>query len=399
MNLPPDTPLDTRRPGWHRGSPWDRLRDLARSLGESSEELEAVLAQGGLSVEQADRLAENVVGTFSLPFAVAPNFRINGRDLWMPMVTDEPSVVAAASHAARMVREGGGFLADADPPITICQVQVFTADPEAAGQAIRAARREILELARSQDPVLASLGGGPVDLEVRPFPGEGSDPPFVVVHLLVDTRDAMGANAVNRMAEAVASLLASLAGGRPGLRILSNLADRRLVRVRARVPLAALRGEDRSPEEVRDGIVAASRFAARDPYRATTHNKGILNGIDAVAVATGNDWRAVEAGAHAFAASRGTYAPLCTWHREGDDLAGRMELPLAMGTVGGLTDVHPVARISLRILGVRTATELAMAAAAAGMANNLAALRALAAEGIQRGHMRLHRRGRPSPGG
>jgi hypothetical protein len=175
----------------------------------------------------------------------------------------------------------------------------------------------------------------------------------------------MGANAVNRMAEAVASLLASLAGGRPGLRILSNLADRRLVRVRARVPLAALRGEDRSPEEVRDGIVAASRFAARDPYRATTHNKGILNGIDAVAVATGNDWRAVEAGAHAFAASRGTYAPLCTWHREGDDLAGRMELPLAMGTVGGLTDVHPVARISLRILGVRTATELAMAAAAA----------------------------------
>jgi len=387
-------PIDSRRPGWHRLTPAQRREALARDLGIPLEELEAALDRGGLSLEAADRMVENVVGTLGLPFAVAPNFRIDGRDVLVPMVVEEASVVAAAAHAARMVREGGGFVTRADAPVTIGQIQIHCPDPEEAARTVLSMREEVLMLARSQDPTLVALGGGPVDLEVRPFPAEHPEEAFLVVHLLVDTRDAMGANAVNTMNEAVAPLLAARVGGRPGLRILSNLADRRKVRVEAQVPLRALSAMGFAPEEVRDGIVAASRFAERDPYRAATHNKGIMNGTDAVVLATGNDWRAVEAGAHAYAARSGRYAPLCTWRREGEDLAGVLEMPVQVGLVGGATRVHPAARLALRILGVQSAMELAAVAAAAGMANNLSALRALATEGIQAGHMRLHRRSR-----
>jgi len=383
----------SRLPGWHRRTRAERLSDLARCLHLPVEELRATLDTGGLSPDLADRLVENVVGTYALPFAVATNFRIDGRDVFVPMVVEEPSVVAAASHAARLVREGGGFSVEADPPRMIGQVQVFAEDPERAAERILEARASLLELAAKADPALAAAGGGPVDLEVRVL--NDAPAPFLVVHLIVDVRDAMGANAVNTMAESLAPELARLAHGRVGLRILSNLADRRLVRVSARVPLQALRAEGFAPEEVRDGIVSASQFAEADPYRAATHNKGILNGTDAVVIATGNDWRAVEAGAHAYAARDGRYRPLCVWSRQGQDLAGRLEMPLAVGTVGGAVRVHPGARLALRILNARGASDVQAAAAAAGMANNLAALRALATEGIQKGHMRLHRRSRP----
>lgn len=387
-------PIDSRRPAWHRLSPAQRREALARDLDIPLSVLEEALTHGGLSLDAADRMVEDVVGTLGLPFAVAPNFRIDGRDVLVPMVVEEASVVAAAAHAARMVREGGGFRTRVDPPITIGQIQIFCPDPEEAALRVLALREEALDLARGLDPTLVSLGGGPRDLEVRPFPAAPPEESFLVVHLLVDTRDAMGANAVNTMNEALAPFLADRVGGRIGLRILSNLADRRKVRVEARVPLEALQAPGFTPEEVRDGIVAASRFAERDPYRAATHNKGILNGTDAVVLATGNDWRAVEAGAHAYAARTGRYGPLCTWHRDGDDLQGVLEMPVQVGLVGGATRVHPGARLALRILGVTTAMELAAVAAATGMANNLTALRALATEGIQAGHMRLHRRSR-----
>jgi hydroxymethylglutaryl-CoA reductase len=275
-----------------------------------------------------------------------------------------------------------------------CQIQVFAADLAAAKARILAAGDALVLAAREADPGLAAAGGGPVGIEVRTVDGDDPSESFLVVHVLVDVRDAMGANAVNTVGEALAPRLASLAGGKTGLRILTNLADRRLARVEARVPLAGLRMEGFEPAQVRDGIVAASRFAELDPYRAVTHNKGIMNGTDAVVVATGNDWRAVEAGAHAYAARDGHYRPLCKWRRDGDDLAGRLEMPLAVGTIGGATRVHPGARLALRVAGADTSTRLAAVAASAGMANNLAALRALATEGIQKGHMRLHGRSR-----
>ncbi len=392
-NPPINTNLDSRRPGWHLLTPRQRRQGLAEALGLPVAEIDAALDGGGLTQEAADLMVEDVLGTMGLPFAVAPNFLLDGRDVLVPMVVEEPSVVAAAAHAARLVRDGGGFVSEADAPVTIGQVQVFCPDPEAAVPMVQAWEPEILALAAAQDPTLTSLGGGPVGLEVRPFPCK-EDPreSFLVLHLLVDTRDAMGANAVNTMGEAVGPFVASRIGGRVGLRILSNLADHRLVRIRGRVPLRSLYAEGFSSEEVRDGIVAASHFAERDPYRAATHNKGILNGTDAVVVATGNDWRAVEAGAHAYAARDGRYRPLCVWRRSGDDLEGVLEMPVQVGLVGGATRSHPAARLAIRMLRVSSATDLARVAAAAGMANNLAALRALATEGIQRGHMRLHRR-------
>lgn len=389
--------LNSRIPGFHRLSPEERRRTLAERLGVPIEDLSAALDQGGLPPEAADRLVENVIGTFALPFAVAPNFRINGRDVFVPMVVEEPSVVAAAAHAARMVREGGGFLVECDPSHMVAQVQVFTSDPEAAAARILAARDEVLSLASRADPTLVEVGGGPVDLEVRILRDDRGEP-FVVVHLVVDVGDAMGANAVNTMAEAVAPRLSDLAGGPYGLRILTNLADRRCVRVRARVPARALDPPDgTTPGDLAAGIAAASRFADLDPYRAATHNKGILNGTDAVVVATGNDWRAVEAGAHAFAAREGRYRPLCTWQEGAGTLDGFLEMPLAVGVVGGATRRHAGARLALRLLGAGHASDVAAAAAAAGMANNLAALRALVTEGIQRGHMRLAARARSGP--
>jgi hydroxymethylglutaryl-CoA reductase len=305
------------------------------------------------------------------------------------MVVEEPSVVAAASNAAKMVRAGGGFSADIDEPLMISQIQITDVADAARGvAAIHQHKADLLARANRAVPGLTERGGGARDVEVRSIPEEK----MLVVHVIVDCRDAMGANLVNTIAEALGDRVAELAHGRLGLRILSNLCDKRCVRITCRVPAQALATEDMNGHQVIDGIVQASRFAEVDPYRAATHNKGIMNGIDAVVIATGNDWRAVEAGAHAFAARSGKYSPLATWRRDGDFLVGSLELPLALGTVGGTLRVHPTARLSLRLLGTTSASELATVAAAVGLASNLAAVRALATDGIQRGHMALHAR-------
>jgi hydroxymethylglutaryl-CoA reductase len=382
----------SRIPKFYRLPVEERRAVLAARLRLSPADL-ALLDGGGLDLDMADAMIENVVGVFGLPLGVAVNFRVNGRDHLVPMVVEEPSVVAAASNAARLVRDGGGFTAETDPPIMTAQVQLLgVADPDGAIGRILAARAAILDEAREHSEGVCVRGGGPREVSARVLSRPGDpDGGMVVVHIDVDCRDAMGANLVNTVAEGLAPHLVELAGpgARAGLRILTNLADRRRVRVRARVPLASL-GENAA--EARDGIVSASRFAELDPYRATTHNKGIMNGVDAVLLATGNDWRGVEAGAHAYAARGGGYAPLAVWRRAGDDLEGRLELPMAVGTVGGALRAHPLSRLAVRMIGVETAVELGAVIAAAGLASNLAALRALATEGIQRGHMALHQR-------
>ncbi len=378
-----------RVPGFYRLDVRERRRRAAELLGIEEAELALALERGGIDIDTADRMIENVLGTYALPFALGLNFLVDGRERLLPMVVEEPSVVAAASNAARMVRAGGGFHTEADPPVMIAQVQLEgVADPSRATERIERETPALLSAANACVPNLLRYGGGARSLEVRSL-GEGT----LVVHVLVDCRDAMGANLVNTVAEGIADRLAELAGARVGLRILSNLADHRTVTVRCRVPAEALRTDRAEGEAVRDGIVAASRFAERDPYRAATHNKGIMNGVDAVVLATGNDWRAVEAGAHAYAAAEGRYQPLCTW-RVGEEgaLLGELRMPMALGVVGGPIRVHPGARLALRLAEVRDAQDLAALAAAAGMASNLAALRALATDGIQRGHMRLHAR-------
>ena len=379
----------SRLPGFYRLGVQERRRLAAQLLGLQVDELNQVLDAGGISIDTADRMTENVLGTYALPFSVGLNLRVDGRDRLVPMVVEEPSVVAAASNAAKMVREGGGFHSEASPPVMIAQVQFEGVDdPEAASERVRAARAQLLERADRAVPNLKRYGGGARDVLVRDL-GEG----WLVVHVLVDCRDAMGANLVNTVAEALAEPLRELVGGRVGLRILSNLADQRTVTIRCRVPAEALATREAAGEAVRDGIVSASNFAERDPYRAATHNKGIMNGVDAVVVATGNDWRAVEAGAHAFAARHGRYEPLCRWWTdEAGRLCGELTMPLALGTVGGPIRVHDGARLALRLAEVDSATDLAVLAASVGMASNLAALRALATDGIQRGHMRLHAR-------
>ncbi len=376
---------NSRWPGFYKLSIEERRKVAAEALGINLGELAEAL-EGGLGSERADKIIENVVGTFSLPFALALNIKVNGTDYIAPMVVEEPSVVAAASNAARMIREGGGFHAEADEPVMIAQVQLDEVpDAEAACDRIRRHEGELCALGDAQVPGLVRRGGGMRGLEPRDL-GDG----MLVVHLYIDCRDAMGANLVNTVAEGVADRILELCGGSIGLRILTNLCDQRKVRITCRVPAHVLATDDLSGRQVRDAIVRASRFAERDPYRATTHNKGLMNGLDAVVIATGNDWRSVEAGAHAYAARNGRYEPLCTWHADGDDLIGKLELPLSLGTVGGPSRVHDGARMGLRIVSVQSATELAMVAASVGMASNLAALRALATEGIQRGHMALH---------
>lgn len=337
-------------------------------------------------MDLANRLIENVVGVQSIPLGIAANFQINGQDYLIPMAIEEPSVVAAASHAAKLVRDAGGFTASADTPIMIGQVQVVgVQDTSQAQERVYAARDDIIKLANSVS-ALVEFGGGVRDLEVRVFP-ETRVGPMLVLHLLVDVRDAMGANSVNTSCEAVAPLLERITGGRVVLRILSNLADRRLARSRCRVKRKAL-GDD-----IVRNIVEAQALAEVDPYRAATHNKGILNGIDAVVVATANDWRGMEAGAHTFAAKGGQYRALTRWDKDGNgDLTGSIELPVPSGILGGTTSAHPVAQVALKILGVKTAPEFAGVLASVGLAQNLGALRALASEGIQQGHMALHAR-------
>ncbi len=364
----------------------ERLSIVKEFSGLSDEEVRT-LRSGSLPFGSAERMIESVVGIFPVPIGIATNFLINQRDYLVPMAIEEPSVVAAASNAAKMARENGGFKANSTEPIMIGQVQIVKCpSPREAEKDILSHKHEVLDKANQQDRTLVSMGGGARDLRVRVLPAQTGV--MVIAELLVDCRDAMGANVVNTMAEAVAPMLEELSKGRVNLRIISNLADKRLASATALVSKEAVGGED-----VVDGIVDAYAFAAADPYRCATHNKGVMNGIAAVCLATGNDTRAIEAGAHAYAARTGHYAPLTTWNKdEKGDLKGFIEFPAAVATVGGVTSVHPIAKICLKIMGVRTARELGEVMAAVGLAQNLAAIRALAAEGIQLGHMSLHAR-------
>lgn len=380
----------SRIPGFYRLDVDARHGKLREQFGLSEEELRILRDGGQLDVGRADKMVENCVGVFGLPIGLGLNFLVNGRDYAVPMVVEEPSVVAAVSNMARTVRQAGGFTADADDSVMIGQVQVLDVpDPEGAVARLEEARLAIIDKANAVHPNMKRRGGGARDIEIRRF---GEPYPMLVVHILADCGEAMGANAINAMAEGVAPLIEELTGGRVNLRILSNLADRRCARARCRIPELLLAGNGFSGTEVAEGIVDAYRFAAVDPYRAATHNKGIMNGIDAVAIATGNDWRGVEAGAHAFAARSGRYSSLTKWWREEGHLHGFIELPMAVGVVGGSTNVHPTIRVMRKILGVESAAELGMVMAAVGLAQNLGALRALATEGIQRGHMSLHAR-------
>lgn len=374
-------------PGFYRLTPEERLRKVAEFAGLTEEEMSLLRRTGALELNQADRMIENVIGTTEFPLGIATNFLINGKDYLIPMVTEEPSVVAAASNAAKMARARGGFRAESTDAIMIGQVQVTSMDdPEAAMRGLLAEKERILSRANEKDPFLVKLGGGAKDIEARVI--DTIRGKMLIVHLLVDVKDAMGANVVNTMCEAVAPLLEEITGGRVFLRIVSNLATRRLARATATFSREALGGG-----EVAEGIMEAYAFALADPYRCATHNKGIMNGVTAVALATGNDTRAIEAGAHAYAAIGGSYRPLTSWEiDENGDLVGRIEIPVAVGTVGGATAVHPIARICRKILGVKSARELGEVMAAVGLAQNLAAMRALATEGIQRGHLRLHAR-------
>ncbi len=374
-------------------SPAERLAAVAAAAGLQGGDTTLPGKPGALPIGVADGMIENVVGTFELPLGVATNFSVNGRDYLVPMAVEEPSVVAAASFMARIVRQCGGFACSSTESVMRAQVQVTgLGDPHAARLRLLAERDEIIALANSRDKVLVSLGGGCRDIEVHVFEQTGRGA-MIVMHLLVDVRDAMGANAVNTMAEAVAPLVARISGGTTRLRILSNLADLRLARASITLTEEALTTRDYTGAEVIEGMLDAYAFAATDPYRAATHNKGIMNGIDPVVVATGNDWRAIEAGAHAYACKDGRYTSLTHWERDKQGrLTGTLELPMALGLVGGATKTHPLAQWALRLLQVGSARELAEVVCAVGLAQNMAALRALATEGIQRGHMALHAR-------
>ena len=373
--------------GFYKLSPEKRLKIVRELAGLSKEEAELLRKTGALELKQANRMIENVIGTTELPLGIATNFLINNRDYLIPMAIEEPSVVAAASNAAKMVRPGGGFFTESTSPIMVGQIQlVDVKNPIKAREKILKAKERILAKANEQDPILVKLGGGAKDIEVRVLTTHLG--PMTIIHLLIDVRDAMGANVINTMCEAVAPLIEELTGSRVFLRIVSNLATYRLARAKAVFTKEALGGE-----EVVDGILQAYAFAAADPYRCATHNKGVMNGIIAVALATANDTRAIEAGAHAYAAMGGAYKPLTQWERTvGGDLSGRIELPVAVGTIGGATATHPVAKICRKILGVQSARELGEVMAVVGLAQNLAAMRALATVGIQAGHMRLHAR-------
>jgi len=373
--------------GFYKLTPKERAQLVKKFAGLTDQEVEILQSSGSLPLELADRMIENVVGAIPIPLGIAVNFLINEKDYLIPMAIEEPSVVAAASYAAKMARSKGGFFTSSTEPIMIGQIQVVDIEnPHGAKMAILAAKNEILKKANEQDPMLVSAGGGAKDLDVKVI--ETNSGPMVITELHVDCRDAMGANAVNTMAEAVAPMIERITHGKVYLRIISNLSVKRLARA-----WTVITKEEVGGEEVVDGIVEAYNFAAADPFRAATHNKGILNGIIGVVIATGNDHRAVEAGAHAYATRSGHYSPLTVWEKNKDgDLVGSIELPMAVGIIGGATKVHPVAKISLKILGVKTANELGEVMAAVGLAQNLGALRALAHEGIQRGHMSLHAR-------
>ena len=372
--------------GFYRMGMEERLKVIKENTGLSDEEVNILANTGALEPALADRMIENVIGTMPVTLGIAMNFIVNDREVLVPMATEEPSVVAAASNSAKLVRETGGFKASTTEPIMIGQIQLTRVDDVEKGKAaILEHKTELLELANSKDPMLVKLGGGARDLEVRII--ESINGPMIINHLLVNCLDAMGANAVNTMAEAISPRIEELTGGKVYLRIISNLAVHRLARAEAIFSKDILGGE-----EVVDGILEAYAFAAADPFRCATHNKGIMNGIDAVVLATGNDYRAIESGAHAYAAwKKGGYTPLTHYEKnENGDIVGSIELPMAVGLVGGATAVHPTARACVKILGIKNAAELGQIIASVGLAQNFAALRALATEGIQRGHMSLH---------
>jgi hydroxymethylglutaryl-CoA reductase len=390
----------SRIPGFYKMTVPRRLEVLGQATGCSEEEQEILNGSNGgsLTVETADRMVENCVGVFGLPIGIGVNLRIDGQDRLAPMVVEEPSVVAGLSHGAKFLREGPGIVTEATEPLMIGQIQVLDVpDVVAAQKAVNEKKDELVTFANGLDTALVNAGGGARDIETRVLqPMDTGDPlgTMLVFHLLVDVRDAMGANAINTMVEKLAPRIEELTGGRVRLRILSNLADRRLVTARGRVSFKALGGGDEERgREVARGIEEASVLAERDPYRAATHNKGIMNGVDALLVAAGQDWRAVEAGAHAFAARSGRYSALSRWRMNEHELTGEITLPMAVGTVGGVLKTHPAVQVGVRrLLRVRGAEDLGRIAASCGLAQNLAALRALATEGIQRGHMTLHAR-------
>jgi len=384
---------DSRLPNFRALTPAQRLAAIAQAAALTPDEQQLLAQPGALGLDRADGMIENVIGAFELPLGVAGNFQVNGRDVLVPMAVEEPSVVAAASYMAKLARECGGFETSSTRPLMRAQVQVLgLTDPHGARLALLRERERILTLANSRDKVLIELGGGCQDIDVHVF-ADTPRGPMIVLHLIVDVRDAMGANTVNTMAEAVAPLVEEITGGSVRLRILSNLADLRLARARVRLTPQVLDTKERSGAEIIEGVLDAYTFAAVDPYRAATHNKGIMNGIDPVIVATGNDWRAVEAGAHAYAARSGRYTSLTQWEKDTSGaLVGTIEMPMPVGLVGGATKTHPLARLALKIMDVRSAQELGEVAVAVGLAQNLGALRALATEGIQRGHMALHAR-------
>ncbi len=373
--------------GFYKLSPEERLKVVSEFSGLTHEEEACISASGALSLDAADRMVENLIGLMEVPMGVAVNFLINGRDYLIPMAIEEPSVIAAASNAAKMAREGGGFRTSSTGPLMIGQIQaVGIADPNGAKMNILEKKEEIIRRANEVDPVLVKFGGGAKEVEVRVIDTPGGK--MVITHLIVDCRDAMGANAVNTMAETVSHYIEELTGGRVYLRIISNFADKRLMRAKAVFPKEAIGGG-----EVVDGILAAYHFAAGDPYRAATHNKGIMNGVIAAVLATGNDTRAIEAGAHVYASRSGFYRPLSAYEKNASgDLVGTIEMPMAVGLVGGATKTNPIARAAVKILGVKTAIEMGEVFAALGLGQNFAAMRALATEGIQRGHMGLHSR-------
>jgi hydroxymethylglutaryl-CoA reductase len=409
------SPHTSRLPGFYQKTLAERAQIIAAWAQLTPQELAALNGSGGLTIEQADHMIENVIGVHALPLGLAANFLVNGREVLVPMAIEEPSVVASASFMAKLARAGGGFVAETTEPEMIGQVQVLDlGDWRRAREAVLANKTRLMRMANQVNPSIVKRGGGARDIEARWIEASPVGP-FMVVHIFYDTRDAMGANAVNTVCEALAPTIEEITGGRVHLRILSNLADRRLARARCTIPVSELQfGRDDPPgrlytgEEVRDRILEAYAFAAADPYRAATHNKGIMNGIDPVVIATGNDWRAVEAGAHAYAARSGRYTSLSVWGKdEAGNLIGSIEMPMAVGVVGGATGVHPAARAALKLMGVTPdgpprlrgraqgmtgARELAEVIVSVGLAQNLGALRALATEGIQRGHMRLHAR-------
>ena len=386
----------SRLPGFYKLTIQERIAKLAEIYDLSVSEVETLASQGALTLTQADKMIENAVGIYSLPIGLGLNFLINGKDYLVPMAIEEPSVVASASHIAKIVREAGGFTATSTERLMIAQIQVVgSPDWGAAAEALLDRKDELMAAADAVHPSMVARGGGCRDLEVRLLNDEAGSPysQMLVVHLIVDTCDAMGANTVNTMAEALAPVIEELTRGKVYLRILSNYTDQCVARARCVIPPALLATGGFSGEEVRDGVILAWEFADSDVYRAVTHNKGVMNGVDAVVIATGNDWRAIEAAAHAHAARDGRYRSMTTWSQdEAGNLVGELELPMPVGTVGGSIGLHPMAQIAHKFLRVKSAAELAEVIVVTGLAQNLGALKALVTHGIQKGHMALHAR-------